>query len=284
MANNFADIGLSNSAAINDINPMGTARASGWKDTSNHDQMTLAFPVVKDKVDITDWSNKVYYAVQAAVYQLGVETKNKARANAPVDTGALKASIYVTSPASRPDQEDNKPYGRLGAPGKASAGYRRAVEASAKKMIYQGDNVLAKGESISSGNSILSTDLFGSATFRPKAALVNAGMKVGSTTRTYKGNLGRSLGEREFPSYPGISEADHLPFTPMPFSTKEQFWVTVGAAAYYAGFVEFGTGGKQGQRAQPFMGPAVREMERQLERRIAQAIKSVGVKRSKVSR
>lgn len=272
-------IGIANSAAGLELNPLGVAYNNSRRDTSLHDQMTLAFPVVKEKVDIQAWSNKVYYAVQYAVYKLGMKTRDKARAACPVDTGALKASIYVTSPSSHADQEAGRPYGSADAPGKASAGYRRAVEASARKMIIGGGPVLEKGEKISDGGSILTTGMHGQSTLRPMKQLLALGMRAGSTTRSYKGNLGRSLGTRSFTNYAGVKDVDHLPFTPMPFSTKEQFWVTVGAAAYYAAFVEFGTSGPHRQKAQPFMGPAVRDMERELQKTIADAIKSVDAKK-----
>lgn len=244
-----------------------------FRETPEREQIVVAFPIVKDKMDIQGWSNAVYFAVQKAVYQLGLRTRDAARSAVTIDTGALKASIYVTSPASQADQQAGKPYGRAGELGKATRGYRKAVEASARKM-----GILDKGQT--TAHLIDNYDmqgLYGSLTLRPTAEANKMGYNRGTMSHEYKGRL-RALGERSFVRYEANEDVEHLPFTPMPLSSKEQFWVTVGASAYYAAYVEFGT---VKQRAQPFLGPAVRDMERELQKVVKDAINSVGAKRSR---
>lgn len=63
------------------------------------------------------YTQAVWRACQHAIYQLGREIRDMARRAAPVDTGAMRASVYVTRP---------------GTALQASAGYWRAINASAR--------------------------------------------------------------------------------------------------------------------------------------------------------
>lgn len=181
--------------------------------------MTVGFAT---KSSITQkYSKQVSDRVQKEIVQLGLETREIARALCPVDSGALQASIYVSG---------------VGTPNQQSAGYFRAIKAASKR------------------NSRLFTD-----------SPYIRNQRTQSRTPGYLADLKE---ERDA----GMPGYDNQPFNQMTSAGAERYFVSIGAAAYYAGWVEFGTTGLRAQPAQPFMGPALRWAESQLVRRMRSAI------------
>ena len=208
--------------------------------------MVLAGTLVKGKVDISALTFKMERAAQKAVFRLGQETRDMARKAAPVNTGALRASIYVARPGSIPAQLN----------GHISRGSSRGYLMAAQKAIR-----------LNPGQLELITDdpMISARTQRSVAPRghVNHLTRI-RVTLAHVGEHA-SLGQETYQGF----EDDFRSIMQMGGQTRDTFYVTVGAAAYYAGFVEYGT---RHQRAQPFMTPALAWARTQLPERLKMAL------------
>lgn len=230
-----------------------------------------AVELVRTIVEIRDdqiakFTADVEKRVQLAIFKLGQETRDMARKLAPKDTGALRASIYVTRPGARPQLEPGPSYAR-----QSTIGYWRAINSAFRKQLSP------RGVS------------------RRHLHLLNAGDyapgHAEERTQTLSHSAKRDAGITETHIVLGghkyraqvTSEDTGLGFTNVPFqsivpyggSGRTSFFVAVGAAVYYAGYVEFGTpprAGNKGIKAQPFLVPAIRWAQSQVVARMTVAI------------
>lgn len=210
--------------------------------------IVLAQSIVKGKIDVSKWSADVERAAQDAVYQLGQEVRDKARMLAPMRTGALRASIYVTRPGTMQAQSQ----GKLSK--QSSSGYARSIS-RAEALNPGALSVIRDSKHIS---------------VRTQRDLSPTGhwdhLKRLRVTRTHQSPFKR-FGSQTYTAF----EDDYRSISPLADTSRGVFYVTIGAAAFYAGFVEYGT---VKQRAHPFMTPAVMWGRAQLAQRLKAAIGS----------
>lgn len=200
-------------------------------------------------------SNKVYMVAQKVVYQLGREARDKARALCPKRTGALAASIYVSKPGANA-KETGGTYTK-----QSAAGYFRAVNAVVRR------NPKALGlvhpSEIGEGGSFN----------RQRLGKIDGEGQTLLSKGTYGGNVYQVYSRGQIGDF---SEARLQSVLPFQGGTKNSFFVAIGAAAYYAAFVEFGAPAR-GARAQPFLGPAVEWAKLQLPGRLKAALAEGGL-------
>lgn len=199
--------------------------------------------------------------LQERLYQLGRRTRDMARRLAPRKTGALVASIYVTRAGSRPQIEGGQ-HAK-----KTTAAYFRAVNAAVRKS--SGHKVLFEGE----GGTLNHFD--------PEGIYKTGLSRIGGQaykTFTKGGFEGHAdVNPKGNPVRP-IYEFDVPTITPLVGVSKSAFYVTIGAAAYYAGFVEFGHVGYGGTvfgyvMPRPFMTPAMDWAATQINTEVTLAMK-----------
>lgn len=190
------------------------------------------------------------------ILKLAVEAREIARNLAPVKSGALKAGIYVTKPASK--EELNSFRGGGNVPRAKMLGhsmdYYEAITAAANK---RGEYVPGSEEDAGSGIE----DFISPRTQRLKKNL---------TKESLSEHLGNFGDEGEAALYGLINGA--LPFNPMGMTTRDAFFVGLGSAAYYSAWVEYGT---SKQRSQAFFTPAADWMVAQAPRRMAEAMRKL---------
>lgn len=166
--------------------------------------------------------NNFINGVQAIVYKNGQLARDMARKLAPKKTGGLRASIYVSSPSK----------GGMNATSispQAYAGYFRAITAASKKNARLG---IEEGEYLSHYK-----------TQRRK----KDEYKI-SNVKTSSGNVIRALA-----SVGGSGFGEQLAPFPLEMYKKEYFYVIIGAAAFYAAYVEYGT---VHRKPTPFIAPS----------------------------
>lgn len=229
-----------------------------------------AVELVRTIVDIRDdqiakFTADVEKRVQLAIFRLGQETRDMARKLAPKDTGALRASIYVTRPGSRPQLEPGPSYAR-----QSTIGYWRAINSAYRKQLS------STGVSRRKLHLMRESD-YGTALNERTQTLSTFGKSAVGITETHI-----VLGGHKYRAQV-TSEDTGIGFTNVPFqsimpyggSGRTSFFVSVGAAVFYAGYVEFGTpsrAGNKGIKAQPFLVPSIRWAQTQVVERMTVAI------------
>jgi len=216
------------------------------------DRIVLARNVIKlnDEV-IKSLPAKVERKIQASIYRLGQEIRDKARSLCPKKTGALAASIYVTRGVQNTGaNKSTAPFSQ------STHGYFRAINAARKKNnridvmdAGQGVNPITQRPSTSAGMQSVMTKINGvmyrAYTTGEHSVIRNIipSLDIGGKDRV------ENTIHDEFVT-PTITEIGG--------AGRNTFFVTVGAAAFYAGFVEFGhhTAGKD-VPPHPFLGPAI---------------------------
>lgn len=207
---------------------------------------------------------RVEAEMQGALYRLAQQTRDMARSLCPVDTGALKASIYVTGASG----------GKSVVGGQSTTGYFRAINTAVKNRLTRQfktpptkaeiSEEVSAGLKRESGMHKIVTSKIGDHTFRS----YTKGGVSGASSFLAKGTEADQLSEFSLPS---IMEMGH--------AGRGAFFVTIGAAVYYAGDVEFGhiiaLGGKRfgHVEARPFMRPAMAWAKMQLNRVVTDAVK-----------
>lgn len=212
-------------------------------------------------------SSRVERKMQEAMFQVGRKIRDKARALAPKKTGALAASIYVSKGAVDRSIGAAKHVGGNAYTKQSTLTYFRAINAAVGKY---NKSRIGKARSDYKGLQLLDSDVVNTPTQRP---LKSASYLFNMTKNKIGGhmydtfNSGR-VGNNE--DFEGMSEAQaaeaidtdaevlmpsimHLGGT-----GRQSFFVTVGAAAFYAGYVEFGHMAHYAWvPPHPFLGPAV---------------------------
>jgi hypothetical protein len=173
----------------------------------------------------------------AAVYKVAREARDMARGLAPKKTGALAASIYVTQPGTRPGNVNQR-----------TLSYWRAINAASRR---------------SRGRLAVATAKDMVSRVRTQARLDSPAVPT---------MTGRGLGL--IPSTEESLDSYNLPndfsFQPYKAAGREHMWVSIGVAAFYAGYVEFGT---TRTHARPFFTPAIAWAKSVVEKRIREAIR-----------
>ncbi len=174
--------------------------------------------------------------IQKNLFKLAQRTRDMARKAAPVDTGALRASIYAT---------------RYGTDKQQDAGYFRAIQAAVRKRA----TAIQKGTAVEESRLSIRED-------------------------------GMHSVRRQIPKHYGKTRMSKMAlrrqsFRPMMGSdaTAEEkygvYYVYVGAAAWYAGYVEYGHMYYGSYvNPQPFLGPAVEWARGQLPIIIMEALQN----------
>lgn len=207
-------------------------RASMDLDTSVLDQLTPA----------------VEAAIAQRIYRLGIQARDMARRAAPKKSGALRAGIYVTAPASKVEAKEIRK-GNLPKQGRMaghSNAYARAIQSAAVKRAKQ-----AMGKDYIHGDAYVPgygghEDDLKFVTPRTQRLLVG---KQAITLDDIENEVGFKAGEKGFvQSFNAL-----LPFNPLGSVGRSAFFVGIGSAMYYSAWVEFGT---SKQKAQGFFTPA----------------------------
>lgn len=199
------------------------------------DRVVLARTLYTVKDDqLAQMGPRVERAMQDALYKLGRETRDLARRLCPKKTGALMASIYVTRPGEAGGR-GRSPFTR-----QTTAGYFRAINAAVRRNPER-LTLSPLAESVHRK------------TQRPTKAAVSEGLFSPSIERI------KGAG---YKTYAAETDGDvHVVQSVMEMggAGRSSFFVTVGAGAYYAGYVEFGHVGHGGSwvEAHPFMTPAL---------------------------
>jgi len=221
-------------------------------DTAN--SLVLSQTIVRS-ANIAGMTKEVEIAVQNTLFELGQETRDLARGLAPVKTGALRASIYVT----RAGGYAATTTGRMG--NRTSLGFRR----SARAAVERNEKL-----SFITGNKHISER-----TQRARYAKTSYDyMRELKTTVTHEGEFAH-LGSQGYQSF----EDDVRSILPMGGVSRDTFFVTIGASAFYAGYVEYGT---RRNRAQPFLTPAVNWARSQMTPRLTAAIGSAALSAAEI--
>jgi HK97 gp10 family phage protein len=190
--------------------------------------------------------NNLYKQAEAIVYRVGHEVRDKARAAAPKDTGALAASVYVTAPGARPENT-----------GQRTAGYWRAINAASRKSGGRLEPV-TDSEFVSNVRTQARKGSFKVPAMTSKGAGL---VDVGSMSTT-----GEAIDQ-------DLNPTNLYDFMPMAVVGKDRFFVAIGVAVFYAGYVEYGTVHKP---ARPFFTPAVMWGSREVARRITELLNGFG--------
>lgn len=180
-------------------------------------------------------SDRVTEAVRQEVYKalfkLAQEARDMARRLAPKDTGALAASIYAVHP------DGGRQPGGL----RRSAGYWRAIKAASRasggRLHIEDDPELVRSVRTQSRRNALPQGTKPAGQVGPDGLLLN--------------------------------ENSSYDFVPMAAAGPDRLFVSIGAAAFYAGYVEYGT---VRMDAKPFFRPAVEWARSVLASRIADAV------------
>lgn len=200
---------------------------------SARDISLVAHSLKVDKETLESWKkigDDFVQGVQAIVYKNGQLARDRARKAAPRRTGALRSSIYVTSPSK----------GGMSATKitpQAYSGYFRAISAAVKKNARLG--VETDEEYISHVKTQRRKN--------EKYKFENVTLSNGKTVRALV-SAGESTFQEQFAAFP------------VELYKKDYFYVVIGAAAFYAAYVEYGTS-KQSPR--PFLGPAAEWAQKQ---------------------
>ena len=217
-------------------------------------------------------------AVQEAVFKVGQRARDNARRFCPKKSGALAASIYVTKGTidKSPDATKHTPGGAFTK--QSTRGYFSAINAAARKSKNSaGIPRLYLEPNVEFGRTSPQTisDIGGSVFSYTKSGK-NRSFFGEQVARTYKlpgYKLANTNNEDDFED----DENLQYPFLDsMAVGGANSFFVTIGAAAFYAGFVEFGHTVHNGKYSvpKPFMRPAMDIASAELGDAIIKAMRS----------
>ena len=249
------------------------------------------------------YGTKVERKLQQAVFEVGQRARDMARRAAPVDTGALRSSIYVTKGAV-----DRSATGLMShKPGNAftkqsSLGYFRSLNAAMKKnkriktFPMMSEHGITAPESHGAAyeydtyaaNKILPGQ-FGRFDIGTSGVLRNGGSLLGTSLELHRthgeGNV-RVTGPNSpftlhtYKTYGSDVEDALLPLAmEMGSAGRGNLFITLGASAYYAGYVEFGhtvPGGKT-IPARQFLTPSVYWAFDEVKVQIARTLQENGI-------
>lgn len=226
------------------------------------DVLVLARTIMKvNDAQLKAMGPKVERLMQDKIYQLGRKTRDMARRLCPKKTGALAQSIYVT----RPGPASNIGVASVPLTPMMTSGYFRAVNAA----IHRSNHRLSKGmveqmqtdEQLSAGKGEFSSEhVVHPRTQRPLKD------KSGAYIGAFQSSI-EKIGKINYKSYARGDELLTPTVMEMGASGRSSFFVTVGASAYYAGYVEFDHinvwSGKT-VPGRPFLGKAIEWAQTQL--------------------
>lgn len=210
-----------------------------------------------DENTIKTYTLDVQYAIAQALFKLGREARDKARRDAPKQSGALAASIYVTSPASRAELKEAITGGKGLIAHKMkrhSGNYLKALSAAGKKNGYEIPGMTDEGI----GGSIVI----------PRTQR----LKKNTTQEDIRFALNELAPENV--TYKEFNST--FPFNPLGTTGQTAFYVGLGVGMYYAAWVEYGT---TVRKATPYFTPAAKWMTSEAPGRVAMAMSSVSAKK-----
>jgi len=228
------------------------------------DRLLFTRTIVKmSNNQFAQYGTKVERQLQESVFRVGQRARDMARKAAPKKTGALAASIYVTKGAV-----DRSATGLMShKPGNAftkqsSLGYFRALNAAMKK------NKRIKTFPMMSEYGITAPEsheaAYGYDTYAANKILPGqfGRFDIGSTNPMFHFRSDGTVNEFQQHTYKTFGSNVEDPLLPMAMEMgsagRGNLFVTLGASAYYAGYVEFGhtvPGGKT-VAGRPFLAPA----------------------------
>lgn len=214
------------------------------------DYIALARTIYKlDDAKLNALGPQVEKAMQAVIYSLGQEARDLARRLAPKKTGALRASIYVSRPGQEPAVQGTTTI----VPRKSTVGYFRAINAAVRANPRR----LSLLGGIEEETGI---------TFHEHTQRVTS---RGTITAGKVSNIA-SRAVFSTQSYEGFQQS----VQPFQGGGRNTFFVSVGAAVYYAAMVEYGSPGR-GIPPKPFLTPAIEWARGQLPARVKSAFNNI---------
>jgi hypothetical protein len=191
-------------------------------------------------------SREMEVRIAQALYALGRAARDMARAAAPVRTGALRAGIYVTAPASRPDLDRIAGGEKVGLSQLKghTRGYYSAISAAAKR----------RGLEVPDDESFIT----------PRTQRLRAGIDKAKFEKI----MGAGVEEDRLQQTLNLD----LPFNPIGSAGRTAFYVGIGSAMYYSAWVEYGTAFR---RAKPFFTPAARWLEKEAAKAITKTLRDM---------
>ena len=220
------------------------------------DRIVLAQPIWKvSHKEVLAMGPRIERAVQNELFLLGKEARDLARRICPVDTGAMRASIYVTRGVT-PKPTSYSPYVQ-----QSSNAYFKAANAASDLSGNRGrkkPRLVLKGPP--KVDLKTQTPMAGSGLPKPVWEKI-VGHENGEVYKVYAK-----------PSMiTGVTQSQSI--MEMGVAKRTNFWVTLGASAFYAGYVEFGhvTAGGGYVMEKPFMRPAMEWARKELPERMLRA-------------
>ena len=215
------------------------------------------------------------YAISKRLYALAVTARDMARRSAPRRTGSLRASIYATAPANMSELKALRKGATLkqGQMKGHSSGYAKAIRAAAERTAkhQMGADYIA-GSGYVPGHDVRD-DEFSFVTPRTQR------LKIGKNATSLSDLMEEAGFDSAFREAEGLTGsfagalAGLLPFSELGKSGRSSLYVSIGAAMYYAAWVEFGT---SRQKSQPFFTPAADWLVAHAPGEIARAMKELG--------
>ena len=245
--------------------------------TSRLGSLILSQTVIRRRIDVKQWEKNIELAVQKEIYKLGQEARDMARGLAPVDTGALRASIYVTRPGTPSDQENNI------ISKQSTIGYFRAIKVAARKNnlleLRTTNNTYSFNERTQKYLGMRQVSSYVAAEGQDSATGFVGGLRINTDSidpnymrmmevRAVHIGENSHLGEQ---IYRGRYKNDLTTISELSGLTglRDNLFVVVGAAVGYAGYVEYGHKNIAGH---PFLTPAMDWAAKQVEDRIRRVI------------
>lgn len=226
------------------------------------DRVVLAQPIWKvSHKEVLAMGPRIERAVQNELFVLGKEARDMARSLAPVDTGALRASIYVTRGVT-PNPTARDPYVQ-----QSHNAYFKAANTASEESSRAG----SKGRRMARHTRTPRLQLMEPPKVELHTQRPQDGM--GFPKASWEKMVGHEGGDT-FKTYSKFSgRAGQQSVMEMGESKRSNFWVTLGASAFYAGFVEFGHVNADGgyTMEHPFLRPALEWARQQLPVRMKRA-------------
>jgi hypothetical protein len=206
-----------------------------------------------DKQKLAAFSaTKLTLAAKKIVYQVGLEARDMARRLCPIKTGSLRASIYVTSPGGKPENIKQRTYGYWQAINAASRRSGGKLTINLEPDMISNPRTQHRLNSLTIGNAYGGKNIFQKTT-GGKEDVFSRGQ---FSEHDVEGNM-NTPGEYDF--------------MPMSVAGEDSFYVSMGVAAYYAGYVEFGTS-RFGPHS--FFTPAMEWGKKETVRRLSELIRN----------
>lgn len=258
------------------VNARGVDRKRYASEVYHGTRESLYAPAVKlDTGQLGTMSDQLRIAIAKRLYALARIGRDRARKAAPKKTGALRAGIYVTAPASQAQMKTLTGGGTvaLSAMAGVTAAYYASINAAAKR-----NGVEVPG----SARDIEETG--GSRYVTHRTQRLKKNIKAIDFAEDLL-SPDTDLDEVDMDSLSNHYAAVNtmLPFNPIGNTRKDSFFVGLGSAVFYSAWVEYGNSKRKGT---PFFTPAADWLVKESAKAVAQEImafkpKQVGARKVK---